>query len=154
MAKAAGQPKSPFLRLPRQRPTLQRRNVCGHFSPEEALGWDRKLAQAYDEPDYGSAKRALERILRELIEINPSAARSLEEGLEETLTLQRLKVPRELWKSLRSTNLIESAFSVVRVLCRNVKRWRPRSADSEGWRSAFRTDVDHDSEVMPISVPN
>jgi hypothetical protein len=24
----------------------------------------------------------------------------------------------------------------------------------EGWRSAFRTDVDHDSEVMPISVPN
>jgi hypothetical protein len=29
-----------------------------------------------------------------------------------------------------------------------------RSADSEGWRSAFRTDVDHDSEVMPISIPN
>jgi hypothetical protein len=27
-------------------------------------------------------------------------------------------------------------------------------ADSGGWRSAFRTDVDHDSEVMPISVPN
>jgi hypothetical protein len=27
------------------------------------------------------------------------------------------------------------------------------SADSEGCRSAFRTDVDHDSEVMPISVP-
>jgi gluconolactonase len=26
-------------------------------------------------------------------------------------------------------------------------------ADSEGCRSAFRTDVDHDSEVMPISVP-
>jgi tRNA (Thr-GGU) A37 N-methylase len=28
------------------------------------------------------------------------------------------------------------------------------AADSEGWRSAFRTDVDHDSEVMAISVPN
>jgi hypothetical protein len=28
------------------------------------------------------------------------------------------------------------------------------AADSEGWRSAFRTDVDHDSEVMPISVPS
>jgi hypothetical protein len=27
-------------------------------------------------------------------------------------------------------------------------------ADSEGWRSAFRTDVDHDSEVMSISIPN
>jgi len=29
-----------------------------------------------------------------------------------------------------------------------------KAADSERWRSAFRTDVDHDSEVMPISVPN
>jgi hypothetical protein len=33
-------------------------------------------------------------------------------------------------------------------------RTRSIWADSEGWRSAFRTDVDHDSEVMPISVPN
>jgi hypothetical protein len=31
---------------------------------------------------------------------------------------------------------------------------RQRGADSEGWRSGFRSDVDHDSEVMPISVPN
>ena len=29
-----------------------------------------------------------------------------------------------------------------------------KCADSEGCRSGFRTDVDHDSEVMPISVPN
>jgi RecB family endonuclease NucS len=28
------------------------------------------------------------------------------------------------------------------------------SGDSEASRSAFRTDVDHDSEVMPISIPN
>ena len=59
------------------------------------------------------------------MEINPSAARSLEEGMEETLTLHRLRVPMELWKTLRSTNPIESAFSIVRVVCRNVKRWRP-----------------------------
>jgi hypothetical protein len=26
------------------------------------------------------------------------------------------------------------------------------NADSKGWRSAFRTNVDHDSEVMPISI--
>ena len=29
-----------------------------------------------------------------------------------------------------------------------------KAADSGVCRSAFRTDVDHDSEVMPISVPN
>jgi putative transposase len=34
-------------------------------------------------------------------------------------------VPVELWKTLRSTNVIEAAFSIVRVVCRNVTRWRP-----------------------------
>ena len=74
---------------------------------------------------YAAADKALQRILHELMNVNPSAARSLEEGLEETLTLHRLEVPPELRRTLRSTNPIESAFSVVRVACRNVKRWRP-----------------------------
>jgi hypothetical protein len=34
------------------------------------------------------------------------------------------------------------------------RKCKRKSADSEGWRSAIRTDVDHDSEVMPISIPN
>jgi hypothetical protein len=44
-------------------------------------------------------------------------------------------------------SMIRSSALVTRRLPRLV-------ADSERWRSAFRTDVDHDSEVMPISVPN
>jgi len=103
----------------------KRRNVCGHFADEDQPRWDRKLANAFDLREYKEAKAALLRIQRELMEINPSAARSLEEGMEETLTLHRLRVPMELWKTLRSTNPIESAFSIVRVVCRNVKRWRP-----------------------------
>src|SRR5262252_3899967 len=111
-------------------PTLRcqlhkRRNIVGHFADEEQVGWDRRLANAYDLRSYKEAKAALLRIQDELNHVNPSAARSLEEGLEETLTLHRLKVPVELWKTLRSTNAIESAFSIVRVVCRNVKRWRP-----------------------------
>ena len=58
------------------------------------------------------------------MDVNPSAARSLEEGLEETLTVHRLGVPTELRRVLRTTNPIESAFSRVRTVCRNVKRWR------------------------------
>ena len=49
----------------------------------------------------------------------------MREGLEETLTLHKLRVPEELRHSLRSTNLIESAISVVRATTRRVKRWRP-----------------------------
>jgi putative transposase len=59
------------------------------------------------------------------MEGNPSAARSLEEGLDETPTVHRLNVPAELRRTLRSRNPIESAFSIVRVACRNVKRWHP-----------------------------
>jgi transposase-like protein len=112
---------SPILRCQLHK----RRNIVGHFSEEDQPGWDRRLANAYDLRSYREAKAALLRIQDELKHINPSAARSLEEGMEETLTLQRLKVPVELWKTLSSTNVIESAFSIVRVVCRNVKRWRP-----------------------------
>jgi len=112
---------SPILRCQLHK----RRNIIGHFTDEGQAGWDRRLANAYDLRSYREAKAALLRIHDELTHVNPSAARSLEEGLEETLTLHRLKVPVELWKTLRSTNIIESAFSMVRVVCRNVKRWRP-----------------------------
>jgi transposase-like protein len=114
---------SPILRCQLHK----RRNIVGHFADEEQSGWDRRLANAYDLRSYREAKAALLRIHAELNHINPSAARSLEEGMEETLTLHRLKVPVELWKTLRSTNVIESAFSIVRDVCRNVKRWRPGS---------------------------
>jgi hypothetical protein len=58
------------------------------------------------------------------MDLNPSAARSLEEGREETLTVRRLRVPDKLRSSLNSTNMIESAFSLVETGCRNVKRWQ------------------------------
>ena len=56
--------------------------------------------------------------------MNPRAARSLEEGLEETFTVYRLRVPDQLHRTLSCTNVIESAFSIVETVCRNVKRWR------------------------------
>ena len=74
--------------------------------------------------DHAEAKRALDRLLRELMDLNPSAARSLEEGCEDTLTMHRLRVPDKLRHSLSSTNIIESAFSVVETVCGNVKRWK------------------------------
>ena len=44
--------------------------------------------------------------------------------MEETLTVHRLRVPAQLRRTLASTNVIESAFSIVETVCRNVKRWR------------------------------
>ena len=133
MAKAAGNRTSPLLWPPRQRPTLQRRNVCGHFADEQQPYWDRKLANAYDLMSYADAKRCLQQIQRELQQVNPSAARSLEEGLEETLTLHRLGVPAELRTTLRTTNPIESAFQSASSLSKCQALAPGRSARAVGW---------------------
>ena len=102
----------------------KKRNVMDHLPEEYKADVKRKLQNAYSMVDYGDAKRALEGLHRELMHLNPSAARSLEEGLEETLTVHRLRVPEQLRRTLSSTNVIESAFSIVETACRNVKRWQ------------------------------
>src|SRR4030081_550284 len=85
--------------------------------------WPKRLNVAYALEDHAAAKLALEQLHRELMDINPSAARSLGEGLEETLTVHRLHVPQQLRLTLASTNVIESAFAIVEQVCINVKRW-------------------------------
>jgi putative transposase len=102
----------------------KKRNVLDHLPEEHKAGVRRKLQNAYAMVDYAEARRALERLHRELMDLNPSAARSLEEGMEETLTVHKLGVPDQLRRTLACTNVIESAFSIVETVCRNVKRWR------------------------------
>ena len=101
----------------------KRRNVLDHLTDDQKPSIARKLNAAYALEEYAAAKTALNTLHRELMDLNPSAARSLGEGLEETLTVHRLRTPPQLRKTLASTNVIESAFSVVERVCVNVKRW-------------------------------
>lgn len=101
----------------------KRRNVLDHLSEEHKPGVAKKLNAAYGLEDHAAAKQALNRLHRELMDLNPSAARSLGEGMEETLTVHRLHLTMQLRRTLASTNVIESAFSIVEQVCRNVKRW-------------------------------
>ena len=101
----------------------KRRNVLDHLTEEQKPGVARKLNAAYAREEYADAQQALKQLHRELMEMNPSAARSLEEGMEETLTVHRLRVPLALRRTLASTNIIESAFAIVERVCVNVKRW-------------------------------
>jgi len=101
----------------------KRRNVLDHLTDEQKPVVAKKLNAAYALEDYDAAKQALNLLQRELADLNPSAARSLGEGMEETLTVHRLHLPMQLRKTLASTNVIESAFSIVEQVCKNVKRW-------------------------------
>jgi len=101
----------------------KRRNVGEHLPKNVQRDYDRRIRNAYAMTGYAEAKAELEKIFRQLERVNPSAARSLEEGLEETLTVHRLGVGALLRRSLSTTNPIESCLSTVERVARRVKRW-------------------------------
>ncbi len=101
----------------------KRENIVGYLPKSGRKKWRRKLRRAYRKPTYEEARAALTDLHAELQKINRSAARSLEEGLEETLTLHRLGVFEEVGRSLKTTNAIENLNSLVEDYIGNVKRW-------------------------------
>jgi putative transposase len=100
------------------------RNIKAHVPEKHWPELERRLSEAYHETDYDKAKRSLEGTAAWLARINPDAAASLREGLEETLTVIKLGVPGALRRSLATTNPIESALSVTRRVTGRVTRWR------------------------------
>jgi transposase-like protein len=101
----------------------KRKNVVSYLPKADQKTWRRKLQRAYEETTYEAAKERLTDLHAELQQINRKAARSLQEGLEDTLTLHRLGLFDELGKSLKTTNCIESLMGDVEEYTRNVKRW-------------------------------
>ena len=102
----------------------KRRNVLDHLSREKQRQAAWRLKAAWAETDPIKAEAELRKIVKWLETISPGAARSLAEGLEETLTVTRLGLHEDLIKTFASTNLIESCFSRTEELTRRVKRWR------------------------------
>lgn len=102
----------------------KRENVLSYLPKSEHPIWRRKLQAAYAHPTYAAAKRALDRLERELTLRNVSAAASLREGMEETLTLHRLGVFTALGRSFKTTNLLESVMARVEEKTARVDHWR------------------------------
>lgn len=100
------------------------RNVLEHLPQEKRQQATWRLRGAWARATPEQALKELKACAKWLEEISPHAARSLEEGLEETLTLHRLGVNERLRRSLSSTNLIESCFARTEAWTRRVKRWR------------------------------
>ena len=102
----------------------KRRNVLGHLPETMRPRVRRVLNEAYGLADAALAKRRLLQLAAGLDPTHPGAAASLREGLDETLTLQRLGVTGALYRTLRSTNAIENLNGLVGQFVRHVRRWR------------------------------
>ncbi len=100
------------------------RNILDHL-PERQWPWVQAVVRrAYQATDLKIATRLLTDLAKRLDDEYPSAAGSVREGLEETLTVLTLHLSARLQRSLTTTNAAESLLSRTRHVKRNVKRWR------------------------------
>ena len=103
--------------------------------------WRRKLQRAYEKPTYQEAKAALNRLKPELKLLNESALASLEEGLEERLTLHRPGLFPQLGISLKTTNCIECVMSLVDQYTDRVDHWRS-SSQKHRWVASALLEIE------------
>ena len=99
------------------------RNVTDQLPDSDRDRIRGRLRAAWALTDHTLARDRLQLLVGELEQTWPDAARSLREGLDETLTLMRLGITGQLAKTLASTNPCESMIEIVRYTQRNVKRW-------------------------------
>jgi transposase-like protein len=119
----------------------KRENVVSYLSRSEQTPLRKRLQRAYDRPEYDEALKALTQIHGELEERNQSAAASLEEGLEETLTLHRLGVYAVLGRSFKTTNCLESVNALVEERCAKVDHWK-NSSQRQRWLATALVDIE------------
>lgn len=100
------------------------RNVAEHL-PQHRRAWVKAaMRKAWKSGTVDSARHRLEQLATRLDDEHPDAARSIREGLDETLTVIRLGLDGGLLRTLRSTNPIENLQGTIQRVARNVKRWR------------------------------
>ncbi len=102
----------------------KRENVLEYLPKSQRANWRREFQAAYARPTYAEANTALLRVRTELRLLNESAVKSLEGGLEETLTPHRLGVFPSLGVSLKTTNCLEPLTALVGQRTVTVDRWR------------------------------
>lgn len=119
----------------------KRENVVSYMPKTQQAGIRKKLQQAYSNPTYVGAKKELLGIKKELNKLNESAARSMEEGLEETLTLHRLGLYECLGTSFKTTNCIESVNARIGQMVDKVDRWK-NSNQKQRWLATALLEIE------------
>lgn len=107
-----------------QRCTWHKRENILSYLPETMHDQIKKqYHQALSETTYTKAKKAFNELIAVLQKINRHAAASLEEGLEQILTLHKLGLNEKFSVSFHTTNCIESVNSQIKKYAGRVTHW-------------------------------
>jgi transposase-like protein len=116
------------------------RNVLDQLPDDMRPSVREALRQAYRSRNAERAKKLLVNLARRLRSEHPSAAGSVDEGLDETLTVMRFGLPSGLERVLSNTNVIENIIGSVRKTGGRVKRWKNAGMILR-WTTAAVTDA-------------
>jgi transposase-like protein len=119
----------------------KRENVVSYMDETQQILCRTRMSQAYRKTTYPEAQAELKKLHAELSRVNASAAASLIEGMEETLTLHKLGLSPELARSLGTTNPIESVMSQMGQYTDKVDRWH-NSDQILRWTAASLMDLE------------
>ena len=119
----------------------KRENIVSYLSTKEQQRFRCKLERALAVPDEEKSRRYLAAIGTELQTMNESAYKSLQEGFEEILTLHRLRLPKELVTSLRTTNPIENLNSLLGQYTDRVDCWKT-SNQRQRWVASALLEIE------------
>jgi transposase-like protein len=119
----------------------KKENVASYLDEAQQVLLGARMSEAYSKTTYAEAKTELETLHKELLRVNASAAASLLEGMEETLTLHKLGLSPELTRSLGTTNPIESVMSQMGQYTDKVDRWH-NSDQILRWTAASLMDLE------------
>lgn len=119
----------------------KRENVVAYLDDAQKTIFRRRFQEAYAEPTYQKAFSALSQLHRELEKVNLSAANSLLEGLEETLTIHKIELSGDLAISMNTTNCIESIMSQLGAYTDKVDRWH-NSGQILRWTATGLLDIE------------
>lgn len=103
------------------------RNVVERCPKKHVASVRATLRKAWEMDDASAAERLIRDLAKRMARDAPGVCGSLLEGLDEILTVNRLRLPPELRRSLACTNAIENMQGTIRRVTRNVKRWRDAS---------------------------
>lgn len=102
----------------------KRENIVSYLTEPDQATYRSRLHRAYSHPAYEEAKAELLAIRADLAHLNKSAVRSLDEGFEETLTLQKLGMVEPFHRTFATTNSIENVNMLIGQYVNKVKRWQ------------------------------
>jgi transposase-like protein len=119
----------------------KRKNVISYLSKADQPLMQQLLQSAYERPTLEEAREALGVIAVSLNRMNQSAAASLAEGLEETLTLHRLDIFGIIGKSFKTSNCLESVNNSIESICKKISSWH-NSQQKGRWLASALTQVE------------